>query len=201
MVDSLTGSLVQFYGGTQVLSEVIIGKHAPNQTRTYVRKVDSDEVYLAEGLLGYTFVRQRTQWLDKTILSLNPDFLTSIEVIHPKSSFKVTLHDSLFYLSKKPYKDSVLAESMQAKMYFHRVSDIMANDFSSAIDDGLINFDNPAMTINITQYDGVVHTVEFGKLNEGKNRIYCRKPGYDEIYVIYQSRFGNLNRNYDSFLP
>jgi hypothetical protein len=201
MVDKIMGNLVRFYRDDILLNEVIIGKMASDRTHTYIRKPDSDEVYLAEGLLSYTFKRQKTQWLDKTIFSFVPGSITNVELIYPDRSLKLSAGDSLWYVAKKPYKDSVVADSAKLDAFFQLIGRLHANDFINAADNGLIDFDNFSLKINVSLIDGTTHSIEFAKVNEGNNRIYCRKQGLGEVFVINLSRFGVLKKNFSDFMP
>ena len=201
MVDKIGGNLVLFYRDDSLLSEVIIGKVASDRTHTYVRKPDSDEVYLADGLLTYTFRRQKSQWLDKTIFSFSPESVAKIELVYPDDGIRLSVSDSAWYIAKKPYKDSILADSAIVVNFVRRVSNTFANDFVNATDSGLIDFKNFSLKINISLDDGSTHSAEFAKESKDNNRIYCRKPDLDETFVIYKSRFEGLKKKYSDFMP
>jgi hypothetical protein len=200
-VDSAYGNLVRFYRDDELLNEIIIGKMAPNRSQTYVRKPEYNDVYLAEGMLTFAFNRQLTQWLDRTIFSFNPDLIESIELAYADRAYKVTRHDSLWYVAKRPYKDSIIADSMKTISFVDQVSQLNANDFINATDNNKIDFDELSLTLNIHVFnDDSTYTLEFGKISEEGSRIYCRRPGFEEIYVIYKSRFQNLQREFSDFL-
>jgi len=201
MVDEIMGNLVRFYRDDILLNEVIIGKMASDRTHTYIRKPDSDEVYLAEGLLSYTFNRQKTQWLDKTIFSFVPGSITNVELIYPDRSLKLFAGDSLWYVAQKPYKDSIMADSIKMGAFLGIIGKLHANDFMNAADSGLVDFDNFSLKANISLIDGTAHSIEFAKVNEDNNRVYCRKSGLNEVFVIYISRFGTLKKKLSDFMP
>lgn len=203
MVDTLSGNLVQFYRDDRLLSSIIIGKMARDYAHTYIRKPGSNEVYVAEGPLTYVFSRKRTQWLDKTILSLSPQILASVEFVYPDKgkAYKIFRHHSLWYVSKRPYKDSIIADSMKIDAFIGQLSRLNANDFINATDSGLIDFEELSLTLNVSLADGSVHTLNFGRVNEEGNRVYCRKPELEETFVVYKSRFQNLKKEFSGFLP
>jgi hypothetical protein len=201
MVDNIGGILVHVYRDDDLLSEIIIGKVASNRTHTYIRKPNSNEVYLAEGLLTYTFSRQKSQWLDKTIFKFDPESITGIELNYPNNSIRLSASDSLWYIAKKPYTDSIMADSATVVNYLNRISNTFANDFINATDSGLIDFENFSLRINISLVDGSTHSAEFAKESEDNNRIYCRKPDLDEIFVLYKSRFTGLKKQFSDFMP
>jgi len=200
LVDDSTGNLIQFFHDDDLLNEIIIGKVASNRTHTYIREPGSDKVYLAEGLLTYTFRRVKSQWLDKTIFSIDPRAISEFELVYSDNSFRLKNKDMVWNVSKKPYKKSVPADTAMVNNYIGRISRLSANDFINASDSGLMDFKNFALKINITLIDGTTQSVEFAKQNEDNSRVYCRKPDNDEIFVIYKSRFAGLLKKYSDFL-
>ena len=201
MVDQIGGNVVRFYRDDFLLSEVIVGKVASNRTHTYIRKPDSDEVFLAEGLLTYTFRRQKSQWLDKTIFSFSPESIAGFELIYPDKNIRLSASDSVWFIARKPYKDSILADSATVVNYVRRISNTFANDFVNATDSGLVDFENFSLKINISLIDGSTYSAKFAKESEDNNRIYCRKPELDEVYVLYKSRFTGLKKKFSDFIP
>lgn len=200
-VDSTDGIFAEFYRDDRLLSSIIIGKMANDYAHTYVRKPGSDEVYLAEGLLTYVFNRQRTQWLDKTIFSFVPGSVASVEFMYADRSYRLSVHDTISYIARSPYRDSIIADSAKAATFLNQLTRLNANDFVNASDSGLIDFSEFSLTLNVTLADNTTSTLNFSRVNEESSRVYCRIPGYDETFVIYQSRYQNLKKDFSSFLP
>jgi len=203
-VDSLTGSLVRFYAGDdQLLASVMIGKMSPDRAHTYVRKPGSDMVYLAEGLLNYAFNRERIQWLDKTLMKVDPNAIATVTFTYPDEgrAFRLIQHDSLWFVSEKPFNDSTPADSSKIVSYLAQFRHLLASDFVKATDSGLIDFDNPSLEIHFSLSDGSSQSLTFGAVGEDTPRIYCRKPDLDETLVLYKSRYDNLRREMSDFQP
>jgi hypothetical protein len=201
MVDTLLGNIVSFYNDDKLLSSVVIGKMAQDYAHTYVRKPGSDEVYLAEGMLTYVFNRKSTQWLDKTIFSFSPEALASVEFVYDDRAYKISRSVTDWYVSKRPYKDSILADSMKIKQVIAQVTKLNANDFVNAADSGKIDFDHLSLILNVSLVDGSTHTLDFASVSEETNRVFCRKSGFDETFVVFKSRFGILQKEFKDFLP
>jgi hypothetical protein len=201
-VDS-TGNLAEFYDGDRLLSAVLVGKVSSDYSHTYVRKPGSDNVYLAEGLLTYVFNRQRIQWLDRTILSVAPDLIAAVEISYPQENiaYKIFRHDSLWFVAKSPYTDSILADSQKVASYIIQFQSLIASDFTKATDDGLIDFDSLSLVLNLSLVDGATRSVSFAKIVPEGSRVYCRKPDLEEPLVIYKSKYQNLAKRFADFLP
>ena len=199
MVDERAGTLVQLYRDDKLLNEILIGKLSNDNTHTYVRKPGSDEVYLADGPIAYAFVRQKTQWLDKTIFSFAPGTINAVEFDYGKSAFKIWRGESLWFKGSRPYRDSSLADSIKTDLFLSTVGTLRARDFANAADSGMIDFDNPSLKLKVSLIDGSDHYLTFASVNSETSRVFCRKPEYDDIFVINKSNFDNIKKDLSGF--
>ncbi len=200
-VDEENGMHVQFYREDELLADVIIGKMAPGYTHTYIRKPGSNEVFLATGRLNYTYNRPVTGWLDKTILSLLSGNISSVEFIYPDKACRIIRQDTGWTVSEAPYEKAATADEIQVNQFINTIINLQASDFQNASDSGLVDFDNPSMTLKISLYDGNEEILTFGAENPDGSRRYCRRKGVPETYVIKRSWFDNLKLDYAAFLP
>ena len=201
MVGDNNGILVHFYRDDELLNSLIIGKMSNDYAHTYVRKPGSNDVYIADGGLTYTFNRQPTQWLDKTIFSFVPGTIESIEFVYQDKACRLSRGDSYWYISKRPYSDSLMADSLKTRAFVGQINRIVAADFTNATDSGMIDFGDLSLTLTIKLVDGTTHTLRFARVNENSNRIYCRKPDFDDTFVIYKSKFDSFKKEFSDFLP
>ncbi|MEW5922805.1 MAG: DUF4340 domain-containing protein [Candidatus Zixiibacteriota bacterium] len=199
MVDDTGGNLIRFYRDDRLLSEIIIGKPANDYTHTYIRKPGEDEVYLANGLLTYAYRRQKTQWFDKTIFSIPPVTINSVELDYDKKAYKLWQADSVWFYGERPFRDSSLADTIKTRIFLTSICNLNANDFVNAADSGLIDFDNPSLTLKISLADGTARSVVFSAVNEGTSRVFCRTPDFNDTFVIFRSRFDNLKKDLSGF--
>lgn len=199
MVDDTGGNLVRFYQNDRLLSEIIIGKQSNDFSHTYIRRPGDDEVYLADGLLTYAYRRQKTQWFNKTIFSIPPVTVRSVELDYDKQAHKFWLADSVWFYGERPYRDSTLADTIKTRMLLTTLCNLSANDFVNAADSGLIDFDNPSLTLKITLADGSIKSLVFAAVNETTSRVFCRTPDYTDTFVIFRSRYDNLKKDLAEF--
>ncbi len=71
------GIVLQAWQGATLAADAVIGKEGPGFTSTYVRRADSDYVYLAAQNIRPVF--NRTDWRDKRVWIFDPLKVTSID--------------------------------------------------------------------------------------------------------------------------
>jgi hypothetical protein len=90
-VDS-AGTLVRvFEHGTQGAAF-----HVGKPGASYVRREGSNDVYLADGLLTYTFAKSVNEWRDKTIFKSEPDRITNVRLQFRDTTLALQFQDSLW---------------------------------------------------------------------------------------------------------
>ncbi len=84
-VDS-TGILVEVKGGGKMLANFYIGKPASTYKHTYMREVDSDDIFMVDGNFKYFFSRKTNDWRNKSIIQINKDAIEEFSVKFPDKS-------------------------------------------------------------------------------------------------------------------
>lgn len=83
-VDELKGIKVSFYGGTESLGDLVIGKFDFNQQQrtmsNYVRLADKHDVYLIEDPLSFDWNKEPTGWRNKKVVSLSANNISKLVV-------------------------------------------------------------------------------------------------------------------------
>jgi len=201
LVSDTLGVLVSYYSEGELLNSVIIGKPSQDYRHSYIRLRGENAVYKARDVLSFTFVRQRNQWLDRTIFTLNPDSIISMEFSAPDQGFAADLIDSVWFVRKLSSKETLPADSAKVRVALSLVSNMRANDFINATDSGKIDFSDIALTFKVRLMDNSEYVLEFSKVESDAQRHYCRQPDLGDIYVIYTSVYGTLTRDISHFLP
>jgi hypothetical protein len=200
-VDSLTGIAVKFYRNEEMISAIIVGKMSQRRTHTYIRKPESNDVYEAEGPLQFVFNRPRTGWLDHTVISLLSGNIRTIEINHEEDHFKLIRGDTAnWFVSSVPFNDSLIADQAIIDNYLNGLINIQAFDFINASDSGLVNFEQPSLNLEITLFNGSAQKITFARINEDNSRVYVRREGYGETFVIRKSRMSNYRKTAGDFL-
>jgi len=106
-VDS-AGTLVRvFEHGTQ-RAAFHVGKPGVSFTETYVRREASNDVYLADGLLTYMFVKAPKDWRDKAIFKTEQDRITSVRMHYRDTTFALQVRDSLWCVDEDAASQSAV---------------------------------------------------------------------------------------------
>lgn len=200
-VDSTMGVLVGFYDGDQLLNSVIIGKLTSDNAHTYVRIPGSNEVYISNKVLTFTFNRDRNQWLDKTIFAMNPELIKSVELKQPDKSTTLHLSEDIWSVSNNPNGNKIPADSAKVINFLRRLCYLHGNDFANISDNGNINFEKPALVIDVVLPDGSVE-IEFSEVIEKElGRYFCRRIDHSDTLVVSMPVFVDLNKDISGFLP
>jgi len=130
VTDSL-GTRVKLFNGSNLLSDVIIGKFSFSQPRnmtSYVRLVDDKDVYGVEGMLGMTFNRNLNSFRDRTIIKSNRTDWTKLSFNYPA--------DSSFVLEKTVDKwmiGETAADSTLVVEYFNNIASLTDGNFADEV--------------------------------------------------------------------
>lgn len=138
--DSL-GTRVQVFAGTDLLSDLYIGKYslmqppaqpgampmqprAP-QARSYVRLADEETVYAVDGYLSNTFNKSFNSWRNARFLKLDKNAIRELAFAYPAdSSFTLKLEDDQWKM------DAFVADSTKMVRYLNRLSRVTSRDFA-----------------------------------------------------------------------
>ncbi len=121
-VDS-TGTSVKFLAKGATLADFRVGKPGPAYTETYVRRESDNEVFLAEGMLGYLFARPARDWRDKTIFKTPLESVTSVQFHYGDTTFTLARQDSLWRVDGSP------AGEDQVRGMLGSLTNFLADDF------------------------------------------------------------------------
>jgi hypothetical protein len=118
-----TGTEVKVYEkGIEKLS-FILGKMATSYTESYVRKLNSNDVLLAEGASSYLFNRPVKEWREKTIYTAPKETIKEVRYQYGDTTFSMLLKDSTWFVGKEKVKQSI-AETIVTSL-----SNLQADDF------------------------------------------------------------------------
>jgi len=103
-VDSM-GTLVKLYEGEAERAAFRIGKPGSTYTESYVRREGSNDVYLTDGMLTYTFVKQPRDWRDKAITRLPQESIKSVRFQYGDTTFSMAFQDSTWRIDGAPVNE------------------------------------------------------------------------------------------------
>lgn len=91
-VDDEAGVRIRLYDGARVAADFLVGKQAFAGS-FYLRLPGKDEVYQARGGLSAYTTRTLQDWVDKTIVSVDQDKITAVELKYPKETIVLERKD------------------------------------------------------------------------------------------------------------
>jgi hypothetical protein len=100
-VDS-NATLVRVFEKETEKAAVRIGKAGPAYTQTYVRLEGSDDVYLVDGSLSWTFVKPTRDWRDRSIFTTTQDSIRSVRFQYGDTTFVLSRADTLWRVDGAP---------------------------------------------------------------------------------------------------
>ncbi len=121
-VDS-TGTLVKIFQNGQEHTAFIVGKQGQNYAETYVRKEQSNDVVVVNGMLPLSFNKPVKDWRDKTVLNLPKENIKTISYQYPGELYSLVLHDSVWMIGDRKAKAGDVASLLAS------LSNIEADDF------------------------------------------------------------------------
>jgi hypothetical protein len=121
-VDS-TGTLVRVFENGSEKTSFLIGKPSSSYAETYVRRAGSDDVYLAQGVLTYTFNRPVRDWRDKIIFKAEQENMHAIRFHYGDTTFALANVDSAWRV------DNDSASPASVRSFLTALGNFQADDF------------------------------------------------------------------------
>lgn len=112
---------VQVYDGSNVLSDIMIGKFGVAGQRnfyTYVRLTDDVNSYVADGFMGMNVNSDASSYRDNEVLRLKKDSLTSVTFDYPDSAFVLTKAEN-WMINNQPADSASVASYLQGLSYLN----------------------------------------------------------------------------------
>lgn len=197
-VDTLTGSTVSIYSGDDVLASVVVGKMA-DYTHTYVRLVDENRVYIAEGMMSHLMNRPPADWRDKTILDLAPTDIQAVEIEFGGQHYVLTKADTVWQLQAESSDEVVESDQDKAFQLINSLSNMKADGFATEMDE--YDFSEIGYSAKITLSGGEVRLLEAAAFDDETSRYFLRIPEIKSIFILYDSSWKQIAKSYDDLLP
>lgn len=121
-VDS-TATLLKVFEKETEKAAVRIGKTGPTYTQTYVRREGSNDVYLVDGPMSWTFVKPAKDWRDRAVFSAARDSVTVVRFQYGDTTFVLERRDSVWLV------DGTAIEQSRVDGLLSSLSSFTADDF------------------------------------------------------------------------
>jgi hypothetical protein len=200
-VDSVMGNRLDFFDGENLLASMVIGKMQEDRLHAYLRKTDSDDVYLAKGLFSSIANRRLDLWKERSLLVLDPKQASEIELSQDQKKFRLTREDTLWLLSAHPYQESFPADGEVVEDYLETLSSIKADEFVRGSRMHGVNFKNPQLELMLTFSDGQQEKLLAIDESGDGSRYFVKTDQDRNVFILYEFNFKRIAKTFQDFQP
>jgi len=174
------------------LARFLIGKTGPDFLSTYIRKADSNDVYLYDDYLRGDFDKQVSNWRDKTILAFNPTEVVTLTIskLKEKETIALTKDTQGNWQLEEPI--SSLTENPPIEKILTILGNLRAADFADeekeVQDSGI---DDPTYHITVRLKDNRKKTLLVGNKQE-KGQYYAKNDEKKYLFLLDQNTVESL---------
>jgi len=174
------------------LARFLIGKTGPDFLSTYIRKADSDDVYLYGDYLRADFDKQANNWRDKNILAFNTTEVVTLTIskVKEKETIVLTKDTQGNWQLEEPI--SSLAENPAIEKILTTLGNLKAIDFADEEkelkDSGL---DAPTCQITVRLKDNRKKTLLVGNTKE-RGQYYAKNDEKKYLFLLDQNTVESL---------
>ena len=200
-VDTVMGNRLDFFDGENLLASMVIGKMQEDRLHAYLRKADSDDVYLAKGLFSGIANRRLDLWKERSLFVLDPKQASGIEISQDKKKFRLTREDTLWLLSAHPYRGSLPADGGAAEEYLGTLADMKVDEFVRGSQSGGISFTRPQLELKLTFPDGSQERVVAVAQGGEDSRYFVKTDQDRNVFILYEFNFKRIAKTFQDFQP
>jgi len=174
------------------LARFLIGKTGPDFLSTYIRKADSDDVYLFDDYLKGDFDRPVNNWRDKTILAFNPNEVVTLTIskLKAKETIALTKDTQGNWQMEEPI--SSLAENPAIEKTLTTLGNLKAADFADEEKENKdSSIDDPTYQITVRLKDNRKKTLLVGNKKE-KGQYYAKNDKKKYLFLLDQNTVESL---------
>lgn len=190
-VDTMIGNRVTFFRDGNELASIVIGKVGADFQSTYVRKPNSNDVYVAKGNLARLLNRPASGYRDKILLTVDTTQIATISIKTKDFDYRIGRQDSLWRLvPAKGEPFTVKPEKMSNLL--RQLAMVRWNNTPPEADTVRPNFLQPTVTVDVAMLDGSNKSLRFVEHGTENKTYYTQSPAGDETLVVYEYVVANL---------
>ena len=198
-VDTLMGTRLGFFARGNQLASVVVGKMSSDRLHVYLRKTDSDDVYLTKGYFTGIPDRKLEDWRDRGIFTFDPKQIKEIELSQDKEKFKLTKEDTLWQLSLYPYQKSSQADGQAVENYVKTLANMTTDGFARKPEIEEMDFEKPQLELKLTFLDGHEEKLFAALKHKEDNRYFVKTNQDKSVFVLYEHNFKRLVKKFEDF--
>ena len=174
-----------FADSEEPLAALYIGKSGPDFFSTYIRKADTDEVYLSDTPVKSLYDRPAAAWRDRSLFSFNPDEVT--ELVLAKEDEQIVLGKDTQGNWHLQEPVSGLADTDTVKTLLTGLSTLSASDYADGITLEESEVQKPIIRVTVTLKDTTVRELLIGVRQEEGPYYYVTTGDKKYLYTLHQS--------------
>lgn len=197
-VDTLLGHTVEFYRDGQMLGNLIVGKAGSDMRSTYVRKPESNDVYLAQASLARLLERPARGFRDKIVAPLDTSKVAMIEVASKDFKYSMVKVDSIWTVMTGS-EPTFVADHMKALQLVGLLGNLRVADFVSDAERDTINLNEAIDQITVHKSDGARMTLSLRLKAEGKQDYYIKFSTLEELFTVFEGTRNSLFKKAEEY--
>lgn len=166
------------------LAHLFVGKSGPDFFSTYIRKADSDQVYLEERFPQGLYDQPTREWRDKTLLEFDPKAVTSVNIEKKEEAIRLSKDTQGNWHLEEPV--SSLGESQEVERLLKGFATLQASDFADNISPEESGLKEPAIRITVTLKDSSTRGLSVGAQKDKEPFYYVKRADRKYIYTLPQ---------------
>lgn len=177
----------------EVLAHFFVGKSGPDFMSAYVRKAESDKVYLMDGYLSSIFDKGERGWRDRTIFAFNKGNITQLTIESQGEKVVLPKDEKGNWIIIEP--ESAKAKSEEVDKIVDTLSKLSASDFAEKKELSEYGLDEPKSKISAMLNDGSIKTLLVG--NKDNSKYYVKRADSDIVFILYKYKIDKLLKKFE----
>ncbi|CAN5429681.1 hypothetical protein BH10BAC5_BH10BAC5_17590 [soil metagenome] len=185
-------TIVTVYENGNKKGSIVIGANSAGSNLVFVKKPEDNNIYLADGIIRYNIVKEDlNEWRDKQIVSIAMSEISSVEMILPAETFKIT-KDSLskFYIGKDSIPNTAIMTFLN----------VLSNMNTQKFYDKPLDSPKYSATIKVEQLGGKMTEINFLKEDVNPVMYLVKTNTSPQVFEINEALFGSIAKSKASFL-
>ena len=190
-VDTLMGRAVSFYHDDQPLGTLIVGKAGSDMRSTYVRKPESNDVYLAPIPLTRILDRPARGYRDKIISPLDTSRISMVEIKSKEFNYAVVRVDSIWTV-KVGNAPAFVADHTKAQQLITLVGNLRVADFVADAVRDTVDMSGATDIVTVVLNDGSSVGMTLRLRGEASKDYYLRFSTANELFTVFEGTHNGL---------
>lgn len=189
-VDTKSREIIAYYGDSPK-ADFYIGKYGTDYNSNYIRKKESNKVYLTLEKIGTNF--SRDSYKEMMMLSFNKDDATELSVKYDDTNFTIVKFGDEWKADDK------VLDKTKVEEYLMMLGSFRGQEMAIVEDDADTGLDEPPLEITVILADGTRKTLTVGLGYPKVASYYAKTSDQAQIYAVSQWQRDDLKKTVEDF--